>query len=85
MQRLAKNNYLSSQRGPSGGFTLKKSPGDITFLDIYEAIEGAIEITSCPLDKQICPFDKCIMNNVTNKMTIEFREHLKKQTLDQYL
>jgi Rrf2 family protein len=85
MQRLAKNNYLTSQRGPSGGFTLKKSPDKISFLDIYETIEGSIEITSCPLDKQICPFDKCIMNNVTNDMTIRFRDHLKKQTLDQYI
>lgn len=85
MQRLAKNNYLSSHRGPSGGFTLKKRPEDITFLEIYEAIEGNIEITPCPLDKPICPFDKCIMNNVTNKMTEKFREHLKNQTLDQYI
>ncbi|MFO7924375.1 MAG: Rrf2 family transcriptional regulator [Bacteroidales bacterium] len=85
MQRLAKNNYLSSHRGPSGGFTLKKKPEDITFLEIYEAIEGNIEITPCPLDKPICPFDKCIMNNVTNKMTEKFREHLKNQTLDQYI
>ncbi len=85
MQRLAKNNYLSSHRGPSGGFTLKKSPEDITFLEIYETIEGSIEVTPCPLDKQVCPFDKCIMNNVTNEMTLRFRAHLQKQTLDQYL
>lgn len=85
MQRLAKNNYLASHRGPSGGFTLKKRPEDITFLEIYETIEGDIDITPCPLDKQICPFDKCIMNNVTNQMTLKFREHLRKQTLDQYI
>lgn len=85
MQRLAKNGFLTSQRGPTGGFRLKKSPKNISFLDIYETIEGNIEITPCPLDKQICPFDKCLMNNVTNKMTIEFREHLKKQTIDQYI
>ena len=85
MQRLAKNNYLSSHRGPSGGFMLKKPPEEITFLEIYEAIEGSIDITPCPLDKKICPFDKCIMNNVTNQMTLKFREHLQNQTLDKYL
>ncbi|TVR43550.1 MAG: Rrf2 family transcriptional regulator [Marinilabiliales bacterium] len=85
MQRLAKNNYLSSHRGPSGGFMLRKKPEEITFLEIYEAIEGEIEVTPCPLDKPVCPFDKCIMNNVTNKMTNKFREHLEKQTLDQYI
>lgn len=85
MQRLAKNNYLSSYRGPSGGFTLKREPANITLLEIYQTIEGEIEINPCPLDKQICPFDKCIMNNVTNQMTIQFREHMKTQTLDQFL
>lgn len=85
MQRLAKNSFLTSQRGPTGGFRLRKQPKEISFLDIYEVIEGSIEINECPLDKPICPFDKCLMNNVTNKMTIEFREHLRKQTLDQYI
>lgn len=85
MQRLAKSNFLNSQRGPNGGFTLKKNPSEISFLDIYESIEGSIEISPCPLNKPICPFDKCIMNNVTNKMTGEFKAHLERQTLDQYI
>ncbi|HAN19977.1 MAG TPA: Rrf2 family transcriptional regulator [Bacteroidales bacterium] len=85
MQRLVKAGYLYSQRGPSGGFVLKKKAEDINFLDIYETIEGNIEINTCPMDKPICPFDKCIMNNVTNKMTTEFRNYLKEQTIDQYL
>ena len=85
MQRLTKNNFLFSQRGPAGGFTLKKKPEEITFLEIYEAIEGNIEITECPLNKQICPFEKCIMNNVANQLTVQFREHLRNQTLNQYI
>lgn len=85
MQRLVKTGYLLSQRGPSGGFVLRKDPENINFLEIYEAIEGPIEITECPMDKQICPFEKCIMNNVTNKMTLEFKSFLKNQTIDQYL
>ena len=85
MQRLVKAGYLTSQRGPNGGFVLKKDPKNITFLEIYETIEGTIEITTCPMNKQICPFDKCIMNNVTSKMTKEFRDYLDEQTLDMYL
>ena len=85
MQRLVKAGFLYSQRGPSGGFALKKKPEEINFLDIYETIEGNIEISTCPMEKPICPFDKCIMNNVTNKMTSEFKNYLKEQTIDQYL
>lgn len=85
LQRLVKDNFVISQRGPSGGFLLKKKPTDITLLEIYESIEGKIEITSCPLGKQICPFDKCFMNNITTKMTKDFREHLDSHTLEDYL
>jgi Rrf2 family protein len=85
MQRLVKAGYLTSQRGPSGGFVLKRKPEDINFLELYEAIEGPIEVSTCPMDKQICPFDKCLMNNVTNKMTTDFKKYLKDQTVDKYL
>jgi len=85
MQRLVKAGYLISHRGPSGGFILKKEPANISFLDIYEIIEGPIELSSCPMDKQVCPFDKCIMNNVTSKMTIDFKNYLKEQTIDKYI
>jgi len=85
MQRLVKAGYLISHRGPSGGFLLKKDPKDINFLDLYEVIEGPIEVSECPMHKHICPFDKCIMNNVTNKMTLEFKDFLNQKTIDQYL
>ena len=85
LQRLVKENFLSSQRGPSGGFVLKKSMNEVTLLQVYEAIEGKIEVTSCPMDKQVCPFDKCIMNNFTNKLTLQFRDYLASQTLDKYV
>ncbi len=85
MQRLVKSGYLTSHRGPNGGFELKVAPEEINFLDIYENIEGNIEINTCPMDKPVCPFDKCILNNVTSKMSKEFKEYLSNQTLDQYI
>ena len=84
-QRLVKEGFINSNRGPSGGFSLKLAPEEISFLDIYEAIEGKIEITKCPLDKPLCPFDKCIFQNVIKDLTLEFRDYLKEQTLDKYL
>jgi len=85
MQRLVKSGYLISHRGPRGGFELKKKPEDISFLEIYETIEGTIEINTCPMDKPVCPFDKCILNNVTSKMSKEFREYLRNQTISEYI
>lgn len=85
MQRLVKENFLESHRGPSGGFSLRRDPAQITFLQVYEAIEGKIEIAHCPLDKPICPFGKCIMQNTTRIMTVEFQKYLEAQTLDNYI
>jgi len=84
-QRLVKEKFIESHRGPSGGFLLKKKPEEITLLEIYEAIEGKIEISDCPIDKPICPFEKCILNNVTKDMTIQYRDYLQSQTLSMYL
>ena len=85
MQRLVKVNFIKSQRGPSGGFLLDIDPKDLTFLQIYEAIEGKIEMTHCAMDKKVCPFNKCIMDNITNRMTLEFRNYLEKQLVSDYL
>ncbi len=84
-QRLVKEKFIESHRGPSGGFTLKRDPNEVTLLEIYEAIEGKIEVQTCPMDKQVCPFDKCILNNVTRDMTYQYRDYLHSQTLAMYL
>ena len=84
LQRLVKQNYLISHRGPHGGFSLKKDPSEITFMELYEAIEGKIEISDCPMQKPTCPFEKCIMNNVTKNMTLQFQEYMKSQKLSDY-
>lgn len=85
MQRLTRENFITSQRGPNGGFLLNKPAEEISFLDVYQAIEGKLETSKCPMDKHICPFDKCIMNNVMGRMTDDFREYLRTQILSDYL
>ncbi len=85
MQKLVKDGFLASQRGPSGGFTLTKAPEDITLLEIYEAIEGKITISRCPLNKDTCPFGRCIFEDLTIKMTKEFRGYLQNKTLADYI
>jgi Rrf2 family protein len=85
LQRLVKDGLLKSLRGPSGGFTLKLEPESITLLSIYEAIEGSLDITDCPMVHDICGFENCIMGNVVNKMTIEFKKFLNDQSLKEYL
>jgi len=81
MQTLVKSGFVSSVRGPAGGFALSMEPSEITLLDIYEAIEGKITIKTCPFDKAICPFDKCLMGGIFHKVTEELIVYLKANTL----
>lgn len=85
LQRLVKDDFLTSNRGPHGGFELKRPADEINLLDIYESIEGRIEINECPMDNLICPFDKCIFGNVISKMTQNFKDYMKDQKLADYI
>ncbi|GAP44711.1 MULTISPECIES: Rrf2 family transcriptional regulator [Lentimicrobium] len=85
LQRLVKEGYLSSNRGPAGGFTLKKPASDVSLMEIFETIEGKLSETSCPLDHPVCPFDKCLMGNIVTKMTREFRKYMEEQKLSDYI
>jgi len=85
MQRLVKDGYLNSHRGPTGGFTMKKRAEDISLLELYESIEGKIDIGKCPQDRPVCNFEKCIFNNVTMKMTEEFVDYMKKEKLSDFI
>ncbi len=81
MQNLVKAEFVSSVRGPAGGFMLAKDPNEITLLDIFESIEGKINMKTCPFEKAICPFEQCLMGGVFHKLTEELVEYLKKHTL----
>jgi len=85
MQRLVKDGLVKSTRGPAGGFLLNKPSKDITLLEIYQSIEGTISNNGCPLEKQVCPFEKCIMGNLVNKMTDDFISYFKSQTLEDFI
>jgi len=85
LQQLVKYNYLKSVRGPSGGFVLNVHPSEITILDIYQAIEGKIETHQCPLDRQICPFDKCLMGGMVKNVTDQFKSYFEGQTLEKFV
>lgn len=84
LQRLAKDGFLDSTRGPHGGFKLQRPPEQVTLLDIYEAIEGKIIVSECPMENPICPFDKCLMSNIITTMTQQFKDYMEQKSLAHY-
>lgn len=85
MQRLAKQGIVTSSRGPNGGFKLKVDPKELTLYRVYECIEGPIELDGCPLDRDICPFEKCLMGGIIHKVTNDLKNYLMDETVDRYI
>jgi len=54
LRRLVQARLLDSSRGVHGGFSLAKAPGEITMLDIVEAIEGPLSLTQCSTHREGC-------------------------------
>jgi Rrf2 family protein len=81
LQRLSKSDYIRSERGPKGGFVMNKNSKDITLLEVYELIEGTLQVDHCNIHNGVCPFTSCIFGRITDKFTLEFRDYLKSKTI----
>ena len=49
MQALSQANLVVGKRGRTGGYTLSRSVGEITVLEIINAVDPIRRITACPL------------------------------------
>lgn len=85
LQRLVKDGFLTSTRGPTGGFSLKKDPSKILIYDVYRSIEGEVDYGECPSEDHVCPTDMCIRDNLIAKMSKDFVSYLKKYTIADYV
>lgn len=85
LQKMVKDGFLGSNRGPAGGFYLIDKPENITLLQIYESVEGKIVVSRCPMGKATCPLESCVFDDMTMKMTKEFKDYLESKLVSDYL
>ena len=83
-QKLSKTGLVRSLRGPAGGFELNNPAEEITFLEIYEIIDGKITLGDCPLGKNHCVFQSCIFDNALNRISADIYETFKKMKLSDF-
>ena len=64
LKTLTRKGLLESHRGVKGGYSLTRSPGDISVLDVIDATEGPLAITQCSAvegegceHEEMCPLD----------------------------
>lgn len=83
LQRLVKNNYIKSVRGPKGGFVLSCDSHKVSLLEIFELIEGSLEENKCTTHTDNCIFKNCVFGGMTSKLSKEFKNYLQQTSLHQ--
>ncbi len=85
IQTHLKFGYLKSTRGPKGRLVLIKSPINISLLEIFELIEGSLQIDNCPTQCKMCSFKTCIFGGLPQKMSLEFQKYMQNKALEQFI
>lgn len=84
LQRLVKCGLVKAHRGRSGGYTLAKNGNEISLLDLYQAIEGPLNMDNCVLSpgkrRVDCPLGKYFEK--VNELTIQYFQDLN---LDEFI
>jgi Rrf2 family protein len=80
MQRLCKVGLIESVRGRGGGFLLRRDPAEVSMLEVYEAVEGPLEICHCLFSPPKCCGD-CILGDTLATANSLVREKLSRTHL----
>ena len=86
--KLRKNNLVQSSRGPSGGYVLSKSPGEIKLLSIINAVDEKIKTVKCKKEsKKGCNGKsiKCITHNLWDDLENHINKFFEENTLNDIL
>lgn len=82
LQQLARNNFITSVKGPNGGFCLEEEAMDISLLEIIESIEGLAFFSACGLGLKECSDEKpCPIHNDYQIFRDNFHTMLSNKTI----
>jgi Rrf2 family protein len=81
LQRLAKAGLVRSSRGPGGGYSLTRPPQEVSVREVYEMVEGPINVSTCAMEVPTCGWASCVLGDVFCKIGTEVREQLEKMTI----
>lgn len=83
LQQLGRHGLVKSSRGPGGGFRLNKSAGEISLLDVYEAIDGPFQWQKCLLGHPACPIHRCLLGGLLESVNQQVWDYLSNTRLSQ--
>ena len=79
ISQLSIAGLLHTSRGARGGVTLARDPGDITLLEVIEAIDGPIQLNECVEGNGVCSLEEsCPIRSVWCEAQDELVARLRK-------
>ena len=89
LQQLTKKNVIKSYQGIKGGYSLIKTPNDLTLIDVISAVEPNYQITECMQngsnDKDCTYFDCCMIRDPLARVQKEIDKLFRSVTIHQIL
>lgn len=85
--RLRKAGFISSVRGPGGGFFFSRPLSEITLCDIIEASGEGLDVGECSCGKRgPCEeAERCPAGKIWSEMDARLREYAEAKTLEDIL
>ncbi len=81
---LANAGFLKTHRGKGGGFSLARSPAEISLLEVVEAVEGPVALNRCTVEPQECPLvSDCPVHEEWVKARDVLRDYLGRVSFQQ--
>jgi len=81
LSRLRRGGLVISTRGPGGGYSLSRDPGQISIAQIIDAIDENIDTTLCAGHKNCVDDDACLTHFLWEELSVNIREFLSRKTL----
>jgi len=84
LQRLAKHGVVTARHGSSGGYQLARDPNDISALDVINAVDGPMVITSCVTSHGNCDQSlTCTVREPLRRVNESIAQVLRSVTISQ--
>jgi Rrf2 family protein len=86
LQPLIHNGIVRSTRGPTGGFALAIDPGELTVLDILNAVEEPLSLNVCVEDGSNCERSGyCVTHKLWSQAKNQLDEVFSRHTISELL
>lgn len=86
LKSLAKSGLVTSTRGANGGYSLARSPAEISAADVIDALEGPVSITECSSIDSLCEHEGvCSVGGAWQRINVAIRRALDDISLSDLL